>query len=335
MEKIEVFNNDKLGKVRTVIINNEIWFVLRDVCAIMGLSNMSVVKQRLQEDGVSSTYLIDSMGRKQKATIINEANLYLCILRSDKPEAKEFSNWITKEVIPSIRKTGKYDINKPKQLSLPKPKEHKIIKKYYNGVPVMGTVDLATMTNTNRCRILYHSGKNKTMIHKTEMARFKEENPNLLNTVPNMVILHKEEVINICKKMGVYNKVKPQILAYFDDFAQEPNIVSSEPQEVTTDQNMKAEKLLQVLPHITEESLKSHVATEVIRLIDNKILEEYENGRLNMRFIDSTEKILEVREFDNFKMTLVETNKPIAEFISPSYTVSNVCGNKLIVEKIK
>ena len=142
MEKIEVFNNDKLGKVRTVIINNEIWFVLRDVCAIMGLSNMSVVKQRLQEDGVSSTYLIDSMGRKQKATIINEANLYLCILRSDKPEAKEFSNWITKEVIPSIRKIGKYDINKPKQLTLPKPKEHKIIKKYYNGVPVMSVKDL-------------------------------------------------------------------------------------------------------------------------------------------------------------------------------------------------
>ena len=47
-----------------------------------------------------------------------------------------------KEVIPSIRKIGKYDINKPKQLTLPKPKEHKIIKKYYNGVPVMSVKDL-------------------------------------------------------------------------------------------------------------------------------------------------------------------------------------------------
>ena len=59
---------------------------------------------------------------------------------------------------------------------------------------------------------------------------------------------------------------------------------------------MKAEKLLQVLLHITEDYLKNKAAVEVIRLIDNKILEEYENGRLSMRFIDSTERILEVRE---------------------------------------
>ena len=113
------------------------------------------------------------------------------------------------------------------------------------------------------------------------------------------------------------------------------HIVSSEPQEVATDQNMKAEKLLQVLPHITEESLKSHVVTEVIRLIDNKILEEYENGKLSMRFIDSTEKIIEVREQRGYRMTVVETDKPIDECMESGLMVKNINGRKLIVEKIK
>ena len=225
-------------------------------------------------------------------------------------------------------------LDKPKQLTLPKPKEHKIIKKYYNGVPVMSIKDLSVILRC--CEQNIHAKlKNKNLIHKNEIANFKKENPGLAPSIAHITILYREEVINICKKMKIYNKVKSQILAYFDDFTAEPNIVLSEPQEVATDQNKKAEKLLQVLPHIAEESLKSHVVTEVIRLIDNKILEEYENGRLSMRFIDSTEKIIETYEFKNFKMTLVETDKPIEEFISPNYSVSNVLGNKLIVEKIK
>ena len=135
--------------------------------------------------------------------------------------------------------------------------------------------------------------------------------------------------------MKIYDKVKPQILAYFDDFTPEPNIISSEPQKVDTDQNMKAEKLLQVLPHIAEESLKNHVAAEVIRLIDNKILEEYENGRLHMRFIDSTEKIIEVREIAGYRMTVIETDKPIVECMQLGLMIKNISGSKLIVEKIK
>ena len=197
--------------------------------------------------------------------------------------------------------------NKPKQLTLPKPKEHKIIKKYYNGVPVMSTRDLAFLTGRDRATMLYYADQNKTILNNFELIKFKKENPNCSPYLNQLTILHKEEVINICKKMKIYNKVKPQILAYFDDFIPEPNIVSSESQKVDTDQNMKAEKLLQVLPHITEEGLKNHVAAEVIRLIDNKILEEYENGRLSMRFIDSTEKIIETYEMSGYRMTLVKT----------------------------
>lgn len=107
MNNIQIFkyeNND----VRTVEMNGEPWFVLKDVCGVLGLSNHKVTAQRLDRDEVSQTYLIDSIGRKQETTVINESGLYSVILRSDKPEAKPFRKWVTSEVLPSIRKNGGY-----------------------------------------------------------------------------------------------------------------------------------------------------------------------------------------------------------------------------------
>lgn len=107
MNNIQIFkyeNND----VRTVEMNGEPWFVLKDVCGVLGLSNHKVTAQRLDRDEVSQTYLTDSIGRKQETTVINESGLYSVILRSDKPEAKPFRKWVTSEVLPSIRKNGGY-----------------------------------------------------------------------------------------------------------------------------------------------------------------------------------------------------------------------------------
>ena len=83
------------------------WFVLADVCAILELSNPSMVASRLDEDekGISQTY---TLGGMQNMTIISESGLYAVILRSDKPQAKPFRKWVTSEVLPSIRKTGAY-----------------------------------------------------------------------------------------------------------------------------------------------------------------------------------------------------------------------------------
>lgn len=107
MNNMQIFkyeNND----VRTVEMNGEPWFVLKDVCGVLGLSNHKVTAQRLDRDEVSQTYLTDSIGRKQETTVINESGLYSVILRSDKPEAKPFRKWVTSEVLPSIRKNGGY-----------------------------------------------------------------------------------------------------------------------------------------------------------------------------------------------------------------------------------
>lgn len=107
MNNIQIFkyeNND----VRTVELNGELWFALKDVCAVLEISNHKMTAQRLDADEVSLTDLTDSMGRQQETTVINESGLYNVILRSDKPEAKPFRKWVTSEVLPSIRKNGGY-----------------------------------------------------------------------------------------------------------------------------------------------------------------------------------------------------------------------------------
>ena len=98
------------NQLRTIQRPDGLWWVLRDVCQVLGIVNHKMVAQRLDEDEVSLADLIDAMGRSQKTTIINEPGLYAVILRSDKPEAKQFKRWVAHEVLPSIRKTGAYGI---------------------------------------------------------------------------------------------------------------------------------------------------------------------------------------------------------------------------------
>lgn len=107
MNDIQIFTYQS-NEVRTVEMNGEPWFVLKDVCEILEISNPRMTAQRLDADEVSQTDVIDSMGRQQETTVINESGLYNVILRSDKPEAKPFRKWVTSEVLPSIRKNGGY-----------------------------------------------------------------------------------------------------------------------------------------------------------------------------------------------------------------------------------
>lgn len=95
--------------VRTVVIDREPWFVLADLCKVLGLSaNIAQVRNRL-DDGACQTYPIaDSLGRTQTATIVSEPGMYEVVIRSDKPDAINFRRWITGTVLPSIRKTGTY-----------------------------------------------------------------------------------------------------------------------------------------------------------------------------------------------------------------------------------
>lgn len=91
-------------KVRTFQINGESWWVLKDVCNILGLSNSRVVASRLSGDERRKL----NLPRQGETYAINESGLYKVILRSDKPNAKPFTRWVTHEVLPQIRKHGAY-----------------------------------------------------------------------------------------------------------------------------------------------------------------------------------------------------------------------------------
>src|SRR5678816_1073443 len=107
MNELKIFNySDK--QVRTLLEDNQPWWVLKDVCDILQLTTPTRVAERLEDDEVSLTHITDNLGRKQETLIINESGLYNVILRSDKPEAKPFRKWVTGEVLPTIRKTGGY-----------------------------------------------------------------------------------------------------------------------------------------------------------------------------------------------------------------------------------
>lgn len=106
MSDLQIFNYQS-NEVRTIQKNGEPWFVLKDVCQVLGIGNSRMAADRLDPDekGVSQ---IDTPGGKQEMTCINESGLYNVILRSDKPEAKPFRKWVTSEVLPTIRRHGMY-----------------------------------------------------------------------------------------------------------------------------------------------------------------------------------------------------------------------------------
>lgn len=106
MDGLQIFTYNG-NKVRTVQKDGEPWWVLKDVCEILGLGSPHKVFERLDEDEKGRN-LIPTLGGGQEMTVINESGLYNVILRSDKPEAKPFRKWVTSEVLPAIRKTGGY-----------------------------------------------------------------------------------------------------------------------------------------------------------------------------------------------------------------------------------
>ena len=104
---IKVFERQEFGQVRVVDVNGEPWFVAKDVCDCLELTNTAQTISYLDDDekGVTTNY---TPGGKQEMSIISEAGLYSLILRSRKPEAKAFKRWVTHDILPSIRKTGSY-----------------------------------------------------------------------------------------------------------------------------------------------------------------------------------------------------------------------------------
>jgi len=108
MNKLQIFKNEQFGEIRTIIKDGQPWFVAKDLCEVLELTNTTVSIARLDSDEVTKFNL---GGLSGEINIVNESGLYSLVMGSRKPEAKQFKKWVTGEVLPAIRKTGGYVSN--------------------------------------------------------------------------------------------------------------------------------------------------------------------------------------------------------------------------------
>lgn len=108
VNELQIFNNEEFGKIRTVTINNEPWFVSKDVATALGYSNSRDAISKHVFDDDKGVAKCDTPSGRQEMSVINESGLYALIFGSKLDSAKRFKHWVTSEVLPSIRRSGSY-----------------------------------------------------------------------------------------------------------------------------------------------------------------------------------------------------------------------------------
>nr|WP_294672194.1 phage antirepressor [uncultured Blautia sp.] len=109
MNDLQIFKNTEFGEIRTVTIDDEPWFVGKDVAESLGYERATkAIRDHVDEEDVDEIPIQDSIGRMQNTPVINESGLYSLVLSSKLASAKRFKKWVTSEVLPSIRKNGGY-----------------------------------------------------------------------------------------------------------------------------------------------------------------------------------------------------------------------------------
>ena len=108
VESVQVFNYGENTPVRVRVMNGQTWFVAKDVCKVLGISNHKDAVSRLDDDEMRGVGITDLIGRTQRMSAVSESGLYHLVFQSRKPEARKFRRWVTGEVLPQIRMTGGY-----------------------------------------------------------------------------------------------------------------------------------------------------------------------------------------------------------------------------------
>lgn len=185
MNDLKIFENSEFGTVRTVIVNDEPYFVGKDVADILGYAKpLNALATHIDEDDSLKQGLMDSMGRIQETILINESGLYSLILSSKMPNAKKFKRWVTSEVLPSIRKTGSYQ--KPKtaleQLQLTQQAVIEVNEKidtvsknlenFKEEMPVLGC-DIDILTNAKNKKVVPLLGGKTSEAYRNNSTRGK------------------------------------------------------------------------------------------------------------------------------------------------------------------
>lgn len=165
VETALVFNygENENAPIRVQVINEQVWFVAKDVCSNLGIEYHRDALTRLDNDERGSV-LLDTLGGIQKVAAVNESGLYSLVFQSRKPGAKKFRKWVTMEVLPSIRKTGSYTI-KPTRKRLPMPKNRdEVLGAFYAELPKWVTIE-------NEKEVAQFFGVSRHHVHEVLMGR--------------------------------------------------------------------------------------------------------------------------------------------------------------------
>ena len=126
LNDLQVFNNTQFGKIRSVLIEDEPWFVGKDIAEALGYSKTrNAILQHVDEEDKKGALIQGGLCGKQNMIIINESGLYSLIFASKLPNAKKFKRWVTSEVLPALRKTGQYKMNDGMEESVEKEPQKK------------------------------------------------------------------------------------------------------------------------------------------------------------------------------------------------------------------
>lgn len=197
MQELEIFKNEEFGEIRVTAIDGEPWFIAKDVCDILGISNPTMAIEGLENFERAKF----NLGRQGEANIISESGFYTLVLRSRKPVAKPFRIWVTNKILPTIRKTGGYVNNDDLFISTYLPFAD-------DNTKLLFSTTLQTIRN-----------QNEQLKKKDQEIAYKQEVINgLTDDTP---IYKKKDVINrICKsRSGNYaNRYKELYKCFRENF---------------------------------------------------------------------------------------------------------------------
>lgn len=211
MNEIQIFNYNS-NEVRTIQRDGEPWFVLKDVCQILGLdtTQLKKVADRLEPDEKGRN-LIPTPGGEQETWVINESGLYSVILRSDKPEAKPFRKWVTSEVLPTIRKHGAYMTPETLQAAILNPD---IMIQLCQQLKAEQDKNMALQADNSRLTV-----KNAIMEPKADYFDELVERNTLTNfreTAKQLGVKEKAFINFLLEKKYIYRDKRGKILPYAD-----------------------------------------------------------------------------------------------------------------------
>lgn len=236
MNELQLFKNEEFGNLRGLIINNEPWFVGKDIAVILGyIKPTDAVRKHVDEEdrGISK---METPSGIQDMTVINESGLYSLILSSKLPNAKKFKRWVTSDVLPTIRKSGGYVLDERKFIDSYFPDADELTKEYM-------TNNLIQIKNKNAIiakQKLEISEKNKTIDNQHNELIYK--NNVIAGLVEDITLADKRQRINQIVRHGSDKNYSKRFGMLYKEFCRLYHI--------DLDRRMASEKTLSIIPKI-------------------------------------------------------------------------------------